>query len=100
MDYFDPFHPYNDDNGDDDIFMSMMCRYSTDMILPEPAPLLTRCAVSNRDRVEEHRHLVHDYLVNNCVYQPSNFKIRFRLRKNVFQRIANALENRYRKYIF
>ena len=79
------------------MFMSMMYWYYTDKLLqPDPAPLLTRRAALNRDREEGHRQLVNDYFEENCVYQPSDFKRRFRLRKNVFERIANAMEARYR----
>ena len=73
------FHPYNDD-----IFVSIMYRYSMDMLPPEPTPLMTRRVTSNRDCEEGLRRIVHDYFVDNCIYQPSDFKGRFRLRKNVF----------------
>ncbi|XP_052622607.1 uncharacterized protein LOC111898989 [Lactuca sativa] len=96
MDQFDLAHPYNDNNDEDDLFVSMMYRYYTDSLLqPDPAPLLTRCTTLNRDREERHRRLVNDYFAENCVYQPNDFKRRFRLRKNVFERIVNAMEARY-----
>ncbi|XP_052621181.1 uncharacterized protein LOC128127026 [Lactuca sativa] len=82
MEPFDPFHPYNHDIDEDDMFVGMMYQYVTDMIPSEPAPLLTRRAALNRDREEGHRRLVHDYFADNCVYQPNDFKRRFRLRKN------------------
>ncbi|XP_023730732.1 uncharacterized protein LOC111878468 [Lactuca sativa] len=96
MDEFDPAHPYNDDNDQDDLFVNMMCQYYTgSLVQPDPAPLLMRRAALNRDREEGHRRLVNDYFAKNCVYQPSDFKRRFRLRKTVFERIANAMEARY-----
>ncbi|XP_052623869.1 uncharacterized protein LOC111878920 [Lactuca sativa] len=96
MNRLDPAHPFNDDNDDDDLYVTMMYQYYMDNVLqPDPAPLLTRRAALNRDREEGHRRLVNDYFAENCVYQPSNFKRRFRLRKNVFQMIANAMEARY-----
>ncbi|XP_023753121.1 uncharacterized protein LOC111901483 [Lactuca sativa] len=85
-----------DDSDDDDMFVSMMYEYCTNVLLqPNPAPILARHATLNRDHEEGHIHLVHDYFADDCVYQPRDFKRRFRLRKNVFVRIANALENRY-----
>ncbi|XP_023748361.1 uncharacterized protein LOC111896616 [Lactuca sativa] len=96
MNRLDPTHPYNDDNDEDGLYVSMMYRYYTDNLLQlDPAPLLTRRVVLNRDREEGHRRLVNDYFSENCVYQPNDFKRRFRLRKNVFERIANATEARY-----
>ncbi|XP_023771189.1 uncharacterized protein LOC111919859 [Lactuca sativa] len=96
MNEFDPTHPYNDDNDEDDLFVSIMYQYYTNSLLqPDPAPLLTRCVALNRDREEGHRRLVNDYFTENCVYQPSDFNRRFCLRKNVFERIANAMEARY-----
>ncbi|XP_023742429.1 uncharacterized protein LOC111890552 [Lactuca sativa] len=96
MNEFDPAHPYNDDNDEDDLFVSMMYQYYTDNLLqPDPTPLLTRHAALNRDREEGHRRLVNDYFAENCVYQPNDFKRRFCLRKNVFERIANAIETGY-----
>ncbi|XP_023737120.2 uncharacterized protein LOC111885061 [Lactuca sativa] len=69
--------------------------YTNSLLQPDPTPLLTRHAALNRDREEGHRRLVNDYFAENCVYQPSDFKKRFCLRKNVFERIANAMEARY-----
>ncbi|XP_023732868.1 uncharacterized protein LOC111880680 [Lactuca sativa] len=66
-----------DYSDDDDMFIFMMC------------------ATLNNDREEAHIRLVHDYFADDCVYQSRDFKRRFRLRKNVFVRIANALENKY-----
>ena len=31
MDQFNPAHPYNDDNDEDDLFVSMMYRYYTEV---------------------------------------------------------------------
>ncbi|KAL7600927.1 hypothetical protein Lser_V15G23011 [Lactuca serriola] len=95
MDPFDPFHPYNHDVDEEDIFVGMMHQYVTDMILQEPAPLRTKRTTLNRDCEEGHKRLVHDYFVDDCVYQPKDFKRRFCLRKSVFQRIVNAMESRY-----
>ena len=50
MEPFDLFHPYNHDIDEDDMFVGMMYQYVTDMLPPEPAPVLTRCAMLNRDR--------------------------------------------------
>ncbi|XP_052627200.1 uncharacterized protein LOC111909886 [Lactuca sativa] len=96
MNRLDPAHPFNDDNDDDDLYVTMMYQYYMDNVLqPDLAPLLTRRVALNRDREEGHRRLVNDYFAENGVYQPSDFKRRFRLRKNVFQRVANAMEARY-----
>ncbi|XP_023767353.2 uncharacterized protein LOC111915956 [Lactuca sativa] len=96
MNRLDLAHPYNDDNDEDDLYVTMMYRYYTDNLLQsDPTPLLTRRTTLNRDRGEGHRRLVNDYFAENCVYQPSDFKRRFRLRKKVFERIANAMEARY-----
>lgn len=87
MDPCDPCHLFNDDNNDDDnddddIFVNMMYRYSTYVLLqPDPSPLLRRCAMLNRDCEEWHRRIVNDYFAVNCVYQPSDFKRRVLLRK-------------------
>ncbi|KAL7584084.1 hypothetical protein Lser_V15G45677 [Lactuca serriola] len=96
MNRLDPAHPFNDDNDDDDLYVTMIYQdYMDNVLQPYPTPLLTRRATLNRDREEGHRRLVNDYFAKNCVYQPSDFKRRFHLRKNVFQRIANAMEARY-----
>ena len=66
------------------------------LLQPDPSPLLTQRAALNIDNEEGHRSLVNDYFADNCVYQLSDFKRRFRLRKNMFERIINTLENMYR----
>ncbi|XP_052627236.1 uncharacterized protein LOC111892461 [Lactuca sativa] len=87
MNEFDPAHPYNDDNDEDDLFVSKMYQYYTDSLLqPDPAPLLTRRATLNRDHEEGHQRLVNDYFAENCVYQPNDFKRRFRLRKKCLRK--------------
>ena len=90
----DPFD--SSDDSDDDIFFRMMYHYyTTDLLQPDPAPLLTRRAMLNRNREEGHEHLYRDYFADNCVYGAKDFKRRFRLSRDVFLRIANALESRY-----
>ncbi|XP_052627043.1 uncharacterized protein LOC128133585 [Lactuca sativa] len=80
MNRLDPAHPYNNDNDEDDLYVTMMYRYYTDNLLqPDPSPLLTRRAALDKDREEGHRRLVNDYFAENYVYQPSDFKRRFRL---------------------
>ncbi|XP_023732506.1 uncharacterized protein LOC111880315 [Lactuca sativa] len=49
----------------------------------------------NRNREEGHEHLYRDYFADNCVYGAKDFKRRFRLSRNVFLRITNALQSRY-----
>ncbi|XP_052626734.1 uncharacterized protein LOC111909751 [Lactuca sativa] len=49
----------------------------------------------NRNREEGHENLYRDYFADNCVYRTKDFKRRFRLSRDVFLRIANALESRY-----
>ncbi|XP_023741934.1 uncharacterized protein LOC111890007 [Lactuca sativa] len=95
MEHVDPFHPYNHNIDEDDMLVDMMYRYVTDIIPLAPTPILIRRAALNRDREDEHRRLVHKYFADNCVYQPNDFKRRFHLQINVFQRIANVMENRY-----
>ena len=58
------------------------------LLQPEPTPLLIRHVALNKDS-EEHKRLVNDDFMDDCVYQPSDFKRRFCLQKNVFQRIVN-----------
>ncbi|XP_023743730.1 uncharacterized protein LOC111891901 [Lactuca sativa] len=88
-------NPFNNSDNDD-MFVNMMYEYCTNMLMqPAPAPLLIRRASLNKDHEEGHKRLVHDYFADDCVYQPCDFKKKFRLRKNVFVRIANAVESRY-----
>ncbi|XP_052621622.1 uncharacterized protein LOC111917420 [Lactuca sativa] len=85
------------DDSDDNIFFRMMYHYyTTDLLQPDLTPLLTRRAMLNRNRKEGHEHLYRDYFADNCVYGTNDFKRRFRLSTNVFLRIANALESRYK----
>ena len=42
-----------------------------------------------RDRVGAHNRLVEHYFAPNCVYPPSVFRRRFRMRKHLFLRILN-----------
>ncbi|XP_052627250.1 uncharacterized protein LOC111920503 [Lactuca sativa] len=49
----------------------------------------------NRNHEEGHKHLYRDYFADYCVYGAKDFKRRFRLNRDVFLRIANALESRY-----
>ncbi|KAL7607127.1 hypothetical protein Lser_V15G19796 [Lactuca serriola] len=69
--------------------------YTTDLLQPDPAPLLTRHAILNRNREEGHEHLYRDYFADNFVYGAKDFKRRFRLSRDVFLRITNTLDSRY-----
>ncbi|XP_052621283.1 uncharacterized protein LOC111913586 [Lactuca sativa] len=89
MDPFDSF----DDSGDDIFFRMMYHYYTTDLLQPDPTPLLTIGAMLNKNREEGHEHLYRNYFADNCVYESKDFKIRLRLSKNVFLRIVNALES-------
>ncbi|XP_023755969.1 uncharacterized protein LOC111904432 [Lactuca sativa] len=91
MDHFD----LSDDDGDD-IFFNMMYHYYTNKILqPNSTSLLIRRALVSRNREEGHERQYRDYFVDNCVYGSKDFKRRFRLSRNVFIWIANALESQY-----
>ncbi|XP_052625896.1 uncharacterized protein LOC111898164 [Lactuca sativa] len=81
---------------DDDIFFRMMYHYyTTDLLQPDPSPLLTKRAMLNRNHEEAHEHLYRDYFADNCVYRAKDFKRRFCLRRDVLLQIDNALESRY-----
>ena len=45
----------------------------------------------NRDRVEVHERLYHDYFATPCVYE-SFFRMRFRMSRPLFLRIVNEVE--------
>jgi len=49
--------------------------------------------VINRSREEGHTRLFNDYFSKNPVYTEDQFRRRFRMRKNVFLRIVEALGN-------
>ncbi|XP_052114186.1 uncharacterized protein LOC107478467 [Arachis duranensis] len=49
----------------------------------------------NRDREAGHDHLFQDYFVDEPVYNADIFRWRFRMRRHVFLRIADALSNVY-----
>jgi hypothetical protein len=45
----------------------------------------------NRDREPAHFRLWHDYFDNDCVYPPSYFHRRYRIRRTLFLRIMHKL---------
>ncbi|XP_023766051.2 uncharacterized protein LOC111914572 [Lactuca sativa] len=49
----------------------------------------------NKNHEEGHEHLYRDYFADNYVYGAKDFKRKFRLSRDVFLQIANALESRY-----
>ncbi|RWR93432.1 putative nuclease HARBI1 [Cinnamomum micranthum f. kanehirae] len=49
-------------------------------------------AVIHRGRISGHHRLYNDYFSENPIYNPSQFRRRFRMRKPLFLRIVNAVE--------
>nr|XP_043626018.1 protein ALP1-like [Erigeron canadensis] len=61
----------------------------------QPAPIIRRRVPVDRDRIEAHARLMHDYFAEEPPYPPRLFRRRFRMSKNLFKRIVGDLEARY-----
>jgi len=61
---------------------------------PSEPNWLSRTSV-NRDRQGAHDRLVRDYFADNCLYDNVAFKRRFRLSRNLFNRICKDLDDQY-----
>nr|XP_043639413.1 protein ALP1-like [Erigeron canadensis] len=61
----------------------------------QPASVIRRRVPVDRDRIEAHARLMHDYFAEERRYPPRLFRRRFRMSKNLFERIVGDLEARY-----
>lgn len=50
----------------------------------------------NRDRESTNERFVHDYYVDDCLYDNDAFKLRYHLSRNLFIRVANDLKDNYK----
>jgi len=83
-------------DSDDGEFISTFFSVVQSLAAEEEANNVVRTrATINRDRKEAHERLVRDYFADNCVYDEETFATRFRISREVFLRISNALESRY-----
>nr|XP_043633220.1 uncharacterized protein LOC122604390 [Erigeron canadensis] len=61
----------------------------------QPAPIIHRRVPVDRDRIQAHTRLMHDYFADEPRYNTRLFKRRFPMSKNLFERIDGDLEARY-----
>ncbi|XP_047972557.1 uncharacterized protein LOC125215238 [Salvia hispanica] len=60
-----------------------------------PRPIIHRRAVVDRDHVAAHQRLYEDYFAPEPRFGANLFRRRFRMRRELFMRIVDALERRY-----
>nr|XP_043638348.1 uncharacterized protein LOC122609363 [Erigeron canadensis] len=64
-------------------------------ITDQPAPIIHRRVSVDRDRIEAHARLMRNYFADEPRYNARLFRKRFRMTKNLFERIVGDLEPRY-----
>ena len=68
--------------------------------VPRPPPVVHRRAVIDRDHVTTHQRLYDDYFAPDPRFPANMFRRRFRMRRELFMRIVDALDRRYLYFRF
>nr|XP_043614642.1 uncharacterized protein LOC122586718 [Erigeron canadensis] len=64
-------------------------------LIDQPAPIIHQRVPVDRNRIEAHARLMHDYFDDQLRYNARLFRKRFRMTKPLFMRIVGDLEARY-----
>ena len=80
--------------------MNRLIQRALQPAVPRPRPFVRRRAVIDRDHIAAHQRLYDDYFAEHPRFGANLFRRRFRMRKELYMSIVDALERRYMCFRF